>query len=78
MNLLDDKNFWLGAYDIDHEDEFVWLSTGRRVDSFINWRDREPDNWKDGEHCVEILTSGHWNDAFCVLKKNVLCEDLPT
>ena len=34
---------------------------------FSNWdRDNgQPDNWKMGEHCVHLRSSGTWNDLDC-------------
>ncbi|TMW49764.1 hypothetical protein DOY81_005121 [Sarcophaga bullata] len=67
------NSIWLGAYDIDHEGEFVWLSTGRTVNNFTNWDVNMPDNWNGFEHCVEMLAeNGKWNDSYCDFKKHIL------
>ncbi len=41
------KNYWLGASDHEHEDEWKWI-TGETWD-YANWRIRQPDN-RDGDN----------------------------
>ncbi|TMW49789.1 hypothetical protein DOY81_005146, partial [Sarcophaga bullata] len=70
---------WVGGYDIDHEGEFVWLSTGRTMENFSNWEETEPNNLKGGEDCMEMKAiTGQWNDHYCTMEKHFVCEDLPT
>ena len=44
---------------------------------FSNWdRDnRQPDNWKMGEHCVHLRSSGTWNDLDCDTENFAICQN---
>ena len=32
--------------------------------TYLNWRDGEPDNWDNMEHCVRVA-EGEWGDTNC-------------
>ena len=50
----------------------VFIDPYRRTQKYTNWNRGEPNN-KGGEDCVEIYSSGKWNDIAC-RGKNALCE----
>ncbi len=62
---------WIGASDRGTEGTFVW-SNGDTW-SYASWNADQPDDWR-GEDCVEILTTGFWNDLNCRDDRAYLCE----
>ncbi|XP_013364613.1 PREDICTED: low affinity immunoglobulin epsilon Fc receptor isoform X2 [Chinchilla lanigera] len=69
------EDSWIGLRDLDIEGEFIWTD-GRPVD-YSNWQPGEPNNADQGEHCVMMLGSGGWNDAFCRSQLDAwVCEQL--
>ena len=62
------KDLWLGIS--DEQSEGVWLGDNGVEQSWFNWRKGEPNNYKNGEHWVEMILSGNdsqnglWNDYF--------------
>ncbi len=63
---------WLGLTDITEEDVWVWDG---RTSAFTNWNRGEPNDWGPGEDCVQMTTSGRWNDVSCQSFLNFFCED---
>ncbi|XP_059518198.1 pulmonary surfactant-associated protein D-like [Myotis daubentonii] len=41
---------------------------------YSNWNPGEPNNDGGKEHCVEMYTTGKWNDKVCGVKRLVICE----
>ncbi|ELK31330.1 Pulmonary surfactant-associated protein D [Myotis davidii] len=41
---------------------------------YSNWNPGEPNNKGGKEHCVEIYTTGKWNDKSCGERRLVICE----
>ncbi|XP_040846308.1 low affinity immunoglobulin epsilon Fc receptor isoform X2 [Ochotona curzoniae] len=71
------RGSWIGLRDLDREGEFIWMD-GRPLD-YSNWSPGEPNNGGQGEDCVMMLGSGHWNDAFCRSRLDAwVCERLAT
>jgi len=76
VTFLTDKNgkdFWIGANDIDIEDDWVWESDKSKL-FFSAWHVRQPD--KDGD-CGEIrwdLSLYRWNDVMCQDPNPYICE----
>ncbi|XP_053548060.1 pulmonary surfactant-associated protein D isoform X2 [Bombina bombina] len=69
--LLYNKAPFLGINDIQTEGSFRYPSG--EVISYNNWNTREPNNDSD-EDCVEMFTSGKWNDKNCEERRLIICE----
>jgi len=78
VTFLTDKNgarFWIGANDIDKENNWVWESDESKV-VFSDWDGGGPNNDLN-EDCGEIrlgLSLYKWNDAQCYNDKLYICE----
>ena len=49
---------------------------GSRI-SYKNWKSGEPNNYADGEHCLEFNVQyrrGKWNDRHCPYKMCTICQ----
>ena len=46
--------------------------------TYQNWNEGEPNNWGDGEDCVEMFVhdiyGGLWNDHFCTDQNEYICQ----
>eukprot|EP00794_Sanderia_malayensis_P006995 gene6995-7780_t len=55
-----------------------YLSGFRSVDgttpTYFNWHSGEPNGGPDNEKCVEVYTSGSWNDLPCNLNRPFFCK----
>nr|XP_019525930.2 chymotrypsin-like protease CTRL-1 [Aedes albopictus] len=69
------KQYWIGANDLAKNRVFKWQFSGKRV-TFTHWRNNEPNNMHNNEHCVAVLGNkqAFWLDANCRGKRQVLCE----
>ncbi|XP_072046774.1 uncharacterized protein [Amphiura filiformis] len=65
--------FWIGLSDIDTENTFIWVD-GRNASTFTNFGYGEPNDHNSGEDCVEMSTSGKWNDKKCSSNRYYICE----
>nr|XP_057940081.1 galactose-specific lectin nattectin-like [Doryrhamphus excisus] len=73
MNMVSTSSLtWVGAH--DHAEEDTWLWTDGSVFEPIPWGMGQPDNWYDGENCMEIHWQGRTNDAACNLLKPFICQ----
>ena len=78
MNFLTDKNgedFWIGANDIDIEDDWVWESDKSQL-LFSDWHDSEPNN-ANTEDCGFMHSRNslyRWNDEPCHASFLYICE----
>ena len=61
-----------------HEGQFVWLSTGRPVNAYTNWKLGEPNNANNNENCLIMSIDGKWSDEQCLKERAFICQDLPT
>ena len=63
------EDIWVGYTDAEEEGVWKWVDGGRTNSSTVKWIPGQPDNWKTGEHCAEILrmngTVIMLNDANC-------------
>ncbi|XP_006129996.2 uncharacterized protein LOC102457721 isoform X1 [Pelodiscus sinensis] len=69
---LYNKPVFLGINDIQTEGRFKYLNGENIV--YSNWEPREPNNDKGAEDCVEVYTSGKWNDKSCGERRLIVCE----
>ncbi|ELW61471.1 Pulmonary surfactant-associated protein D [Tupaia chinensis] len=66
------KSAFLSMTDIKTEGKFIY-PTGEPL-VYSNWQRGEPNNHGGEENCVEIFTSGKWNDQNCNKQRLVVCE----
>ena len=64
--------YWIGLSDLDKNDRFEW-SDGTYF-NYENWGSGEPNRLNGFEDCVELRSSGTWNDANCYLSQNFVCK----
>lgn len=70
------SGYWIGAR-ADSERNFKW--TDGTAFKYSNWKEGNPDNESGVENCVEILSSGKWNDArSSQADRGFICEFEPT
>ncbi|XP_060586405.1 uncharacterized protein LOC132742102, partial [Ruditapes philippinarum] len=66
------SSYWIGLNDQATENGYVW--TDKTSVNVLNWADKQPDNYKGMEDCVEMWSStSKWNDAACSSKNNWIC-----
>uniref|UniRef100_A0A8C0J129 C-type lectin domain-containing protein n=1 Tax=Chelonoidis abingdonii TaxID=106734 RepID=A0A8C0J129_CHEAB len=70
--VLYNKSVFLGINDVQAEGHFKYLNGENIV--YSNWQTGEPDNQSDVEDCVEVYSSGKWNDKSCGDKRLIVCE----
>ncbi|XP_030426746.1 pulmonary surfactant-associated protein D-like isoform X2 [Gopherus evgoodei] len=63
---------FLGINDIQTEGTFKHLN-GEAL-GYSNWASNEPNNAEGIEDCVEVYSSGKWNDKSCGEKRLIICE----
>ncbi|OCT71992.1 pulmonary surfactant-associated protein D isoform X2 [Xenopus laevis] len=66
------KQFFLGINDLQKEGTFMYPDN-KKI-GYINWDALEPNNDKGVEDCVEIYTTGKWNDKSCQEIRLIVCE----
>lgn len=70
------ENIWSGLQDFAEDGNFVWSSSLQAPD-YTHWHANEPNNSGGREDCVEITSTGEWNDRPCDDYKGYpLCEQL--
>uniref|UniRef100_A0A8C1QK64 E-selectin n=1 Tax=Cyprinus carpio TaxID=7962 RepID=A0A8C1QK64_CYPCA len=69
--------YWIGIRKINGS--WTWVGTNKTLTKEAeNWADKEPNNGKNNEDCVEIYIKrekdeGKWNDESCLKMKTALC-----
>jgi hypothetical protein len=77
MNFLTDKmgqHFWIGANDIDIEDDWIWESDKSKL-LFSDWHVDQPN--RDDEDCGNMKwynSQYKWNDNECYHVSLYICE----
>lgn len=71
-NFLENQNAWIGYSDKQREGSFEWCN-GEETD-YTNWYPGQPNNYNNAQDCVEMLSSGHWNDQYDNQKLEYICE----
>ncbi|XP_067386173.1 pulmonary surfactant-associated protein D [Emydura macquarii macquarii] len=66
------KQVFLGITDIQTEGQFKYLNGQTLV--YSNWQTGEPNNANGVEDCVEVSSTGKWNDKSCDEKRLIVCE----
>ncbi|XP_059149107.1 macrophage mannose receptor 1-like [Physella acuta] len=64
-------SFWIGLNDLDL---FTYGWTDLSPVSYIHWGLNQPDDAYGAERCVEIGSTGYWNDNFCQEKRGFVCK----
>lgn len=68
------RGVWLGFHDMNHEGQFVSLSSGGGNLCYSNWHQWEP-NDAGGEDCVMFIRQTNtWNDLKCSKYLNYVCK----
>ena len=64
---------WIGGYSVDQTNyDFTWTDGSQW--NYTNWNTNEPNDWGGNEDCVQLLSSGLWNDKACSTSLNALCR----
>jgi hypothetical protein len=63
---------WLGLTDFLDEGDFSWVD-GADV-GYTNWRDSQPNNGENNQHCVWIRGDGEWDDVTCKRMEAFVCQ----
>ncbi|MBY0307654.1 MAG: C-type lectin domain-containing protein [Phycisphaerales bacterium] len=56
------RSAWIGLSDSAVEGQFRWMNGSTA--SYRNWSPGEPNESNGGEDCVEMYSTGRWNDLF--------------
>ena len=56
---------WIGGTDAAVEGTFIWSATGKNF-TYTNWANGEPNDTGNNEDCVDMSSSGLWNDIPCL------------
>lgn len=64
---------FIGVNDLEKEGQYVFTDN-TPLQNYSNWREGEPSDPYGHEDCVEMLSSGRWNDTECHLTMYFVCE----
>ncbi len=53
---------WMGLNDRDQEGQFVWCNDS--APTYRNWYPGQPNNYRDNQDYVSLLSNGLWNDDY--------------
>ncbi|XP_065683392.1 uncharacterized protein LOC100215503 isoform X1 [Hydra vulgaris] len=65
-------NPYIGLNDLFHESGWKWVDGS--VSNYFNFDTNQPDDWYGMEDCVELRSTGFWNDVSCNIKKPYVCK----
>ena len=63
---------WLGLTDFLDEGVFSWVD-GADV-GYTNWREGQPNNVNNNQHCAWIRGDGGWDDVTCKRSEAYVCQ----
>lgn len=64
---------FIGVNDLEREGQYVFTDN-TPLQNYSNWQEGEPSDPYGHEDCVEMLSSGRWNDTECHLTMYFVCE----
>lgn len=64
---------WTGGRNETKKMYFIWSESGEK-ENYTNWNPHNPDNYRNKEHCIQMLDCGRWNDFYCDQKLAFICE----
>ena len=71
MDAFVDSSWWMGLTDLGSEGNHYWIDGSDST--FENWANNQPNN-SGNQDCVEVFTSGSWNDEDCDDQQPFACE----
>ena len=71
-NIIPLSSAWIGLSDLASEGNFQWVNGDPLV--YTNWYPGQPNNFNNGQHTVELLNTGEWNDQYPDLKLEYVME----
>ena len=80
MDSAPDQSLWVGLTDRTTEDEWRFAGEnyeGEEADKdelMYKWKEGQPDNYENKEHCAHILGGSSLNDMECDYSYYGLCE----
>ncbi|PKU49608.1 collectin-10 [Limosa lapponica baueri] len=66
---------FIGLNDMEKEGQFVYADSSP-LQNYSNWKEGEPHDPAGREDCVEMLSTGEWNDSECQVTIYFVCEFL--
>lgn len=66
---------FIGLNDMEKEGQFVYADNSP-LQNYSNWKEGEPHDPAGREDCVEMLSTGEWNDSECQVTIYFVCEFL--
>ena len=68
-------SYWIGLSDTSEEGNFVWNDgTALGFASYADWRRNEPNDYGNGEDCVQMYKDDGWNDIPCNRRAHYVCQ----
>ncbi|KAM4689666.1 collectin-10 [Discoglossus pictus] len=64
---------FIGINDFEKEKQFMYVDN-TAVQQYSSWKDGEPNDSTGHEDCIEMLSTGAWNDVDCQLTIYFACE----
>ncbi|XP_070798142.1 collectin-10 [Pituophis catenifer annectens] len=64
---------FIGLNDMEKEGQFMYADH-TPLQSYSNWKEGAPQDTEGNEDCVEMLSTGKWNDTECHLTMYFVCE----
>ncbi|XP_029447798.1 collectin-10 isoform X2 [Rhinatrema bivittatum] len=64
---------FIGVNDVEKEGQFMYTDN-TPLQNYSSWKESEPNDASGHEDCVEMLSSGAWNDVECHLTIYFVCE----